>query len=208
MKPKPKPKPKSHQPQAAPASMAHEFAHTTLFLKSMPVRFHDLDMAGIAFFANVYSWSHDIYEDFVQEALGYNWRTWFNNSKWIVPIRKSECLHVSPIRAGLGKIDISVLVEKIGDSSLELRYIFSAPSETAIDDRPAKATANRVKIKSSAEKLSPSKQLAQSQPSALVLAEVKLTHVFVDRSKLKKISIPDDIRKRLLAYQSKCLNRK
>ena len=99
-----------------------------LFSFLTAVRFHQADPAGILFFGHVGALAHDAYEAFV-EHLGFSWREWFENPEWAVPIRKTSCEYLKPMRAG-EELTIVVGIEKIGESSITLNYDFRCKGET------------------------------------------------------------------------------
>lgn len=92
-------------------------------------RFRDADPVGILFFARAYEIAHDAYEDFVR-SIGFTYREWFENETWGVPIRKSECEHLRPIRPG-DIVMTSVKIETLGDSSFTAIYEISASGQVA-----------------------------------------------------------------------------
>lgn len=93
-----------------------------MFRHPIAIRFHDADPAGILFFGRVYELAHEAYEAFFQE-LGFEWKSYFANGEWAVPIRHSECEYFAPMQAG-SKLEIVVGVEKIGETSMTLTYRF------------------------------------------------------------------------------------
>ena len=68
--------------------------------------------------------AHDAFEDFVQ-ALGFKYEEWFQNPDWATPIRHSACDYLAPLWPGRN-VSIEVTIEKIGESSLTLRYSFAS----------------------------------------------------------------------------------
>jgi acyl-CoA thioester hydrolase/1,4-dihydroxy-2-naphthoyl-CoA hydrolase len=98
-------------------------ATTKPFTYSNTIRFRDADPAGISFFAGVYGFAHDAYEEFVK-GLGFEWSYWFENPEWIVPIRHSECLYLRPMPVGSG-FTITVKIDSISASSMTVKYDFS-----------------------------------------------------------------------------------
>ena len=92
-------------------------------------RFRDADPVGILFFARAYELAHDAYEDFVR-SLGFTYREWFENEAWGVPIRKSECEHLRPIKPG-DEVEVKVKVEALGESSITLAYDITAAGQPA-----------------------------------------------------------------------------
>ena len=91
-----------------------------VFKKPLAIRFSDCDPAGILFFGNIYQQAHDFYEDFAM-SLGYNWKQWFENGEWVVPLRHTSAEHLIPIRPGEA-YEMTAEVERIGDSSFTGKY--------------------------------------------------------------------------------------
>lgn len=91
------------------------------FMKSIHLRFRHGDPAGLLFFGNVYEIAHDVYEDFV-EHLGIEWKDWFQNPTWAVPIRHSSCEHLLPMQPSV-KYKVRVEVDRLGKSSFTLKYV-------------------------------------------------------------------------------------
>ena len=92
-------------------------------------RFRDADPIGILFFARAYELAHDAYEDLVR-ALGFSYREWFENETWGVPIRKSECEHLRPIRPG-DEIVVKTKIESLGESSFTSSFEIIAAGQVA-----------------------------------------------------------------------------
>lgn len=98
------------------------------FKSRIQMRFRNGDPAGIVFFGNVYPLAHDIYEEFVQH-LGFEWKQWFKNGEWIVPIRHSSCEHLAPLLPSEA-YEVEVTVERIGQSSFTAKYAFTKAGRT------------------------------------------------------------------------------
>ena len=94
------------------------------FVARVPIRFNQADPGGILFFAKVYEIAHDVYEDFVR-SLGFEWKAWFQNESWAVPIRHSTCEYYAPIWAGMA-VDVTVNLERVGESSFTIKYDFKS----------------------------------------------------------------------------------
>lgn len=101
---------------------------TSPFQKTVEIRFRNADPAGIAFFGHAYELAHDLYEDFVKH-LGFEWKAWFANPEWAVPIRHSACEHLQPMFAGQS-LHATIQVEKIGTTSFTLKYCFTRNEKT------------------------------------------------------------------------------
>lgn len=95
------------------------FAHTT------PVRFQDVDGAGVLFFGRIYDYLHVAYEEFWVSG-GVDRAYFFTGAPWIVPIAHSEADYKAPIRHG-ETITVTIEVAKVGRASFELRYEVTGP---------------------------------------------------------------------------------
>ena len=96
------------------------------FEKEILLRFREADPAGILFFGNIFGLAHDCFEDFIQ-ATGMTWDEWFRTKDYMVPIRHSECNFLKPFFPGQ-KYTARVSVANIGDSSFQMKYVFSSKS--------------------------------------------------------------------------------
>lgn len=95
------------------------------------IKFHQTDMAGIAFYGSVFSLAHDAYEELVAKGLGFNKADWFKNSEWILPIKKTEAEYIAPLLP-FSEIKISIDVSEIGKSSFVLNYDISSQGLSCI----------------------------------------------------------------------------
>jgi 4-hydroxybenzoyl-CoA thioesterase len=85
-----------------------------------PVRFEDVDAAGIVFFARYFNYCHDAMESLF-DALEGGYATLINDRHLGLPAVHVECDFRSPLRYGeTARIDVSV--EHIGTTSATLRY--------------------------------------------------------------------------------------
>jgi YbgC/YbaW family acyl-CoA thioester hydrolase len=90
------------------------------------IKFHQADLAGIMFFAQVFTLAHDAYEAFIQ-ACGFDWKEWFLENKYLIPIRHTEADYLRPFKAG-ETYQIEVIVTEFSTSSFQLQYSFSQAS--------------------------------------------------------------------------------
>lgn len=93
-----------------------------LFKKNVLVPFHMADPAGIMFFGNIFSLVHQTFEVWLAEASG-GWGNWFNNPKWIAPIRRAEVDYLKPLRAG-ETFEVSFKLKETSESSFLLQIDF------------------------------------------------------------------------------------
>lgn len=85
--------------------------------------FHLADPAGILFFGHVFTLAHQIYEQFVYDHLSIEWKDWFYNGKWFIPIKHTEATYHKPLLAG-DRCKIDVFIEEVKNSSFSLTYHF------------------------------------------------------------------------------------
>ena len=95
-----------------------------MFAHKQPVRFPDVDHAGIAFFATLVKYCHYAHEEWLKE-LGYPLHQLMaTDSRWGFPVVAVEATFASPAYHG-DVINIEVHLEKLGNKSMKLRYELS-----------------------------------------------------------------------------------
>ena len=98
------------------------------FETSKTIHFREADPAGIMFFANIYDFAHDAFEEFLIH-LGFEWNYWFSNSEFIIPLRSSYADYSAPLKAGKN-YQIKVSIKQLGDSSFTVFYEFNDQNKT------------------------------------------------------------------------------
>lgn len=91
-----------------------------MFQTSILVRFGDLDAAGIAYYPNLVNFLHEAFEDFFAGHVGRPYPEVFREGLGF-PTVKIEMEFLSPVHYG-DRVAISVVVERIGRSSVQIRY--------------------------------------------------------------------------------------
>jgi 4-hydroxybenzoyl-CoA thioesterase len=91
-----------------------------LFTTSILVRFGDLDAAGIAYYPQLVNFLHVALEDFFVGHVGKSYPEVFSGGL-ASPTVKVEMEFLSPVRYG-DHVDIGVVVEHVGHTSLRVRY--------------------------------------------------------------------------------------
>ena len=92
-----------------------------MFKYSHIIKFHEVDAAGIIFFANVYKIAHDAYQNFLFSLdLDENY---FESKHYAIPLVHSSADYLKPIKFN-DTVTIEVKVVKLGESSFELNYNF------------------------------------------------------------------------------------
>jgi 1,4-dihydroxy-2-naphthoyl-CoA hydrolase len=84
-------------------------------------KLHDIDAAGVMFFASYFRLAHDAYESFMEE-LGFSLAGLVRQGR-LLPLVHSTADFLQPIRHG-DALQIHVHISRIGDSSFTLDYQF------------------------------------------------------------------------------------
>lgn len=92
------------------------------FTTRLLVRFNHADSAGVMFYGNLYFLAHQVFEEFVT-AAGFGWDEWFENPRWLVPIRRVEADYLKPKRPGR-ELEGRLWVEQIRETSFSFRVRF------------------------------------------------------------------------------------
>lgn len=88
--------------------------------KTLTVRLHDTDSAGILFFANQLVYAHDLYEELLQH-IDLPMASILRDEPFILPIVYTESQYSRPLRFG-DEISVSVRIGGIGRTSFVLEY--------------------------------------------------------------------------------------
>lgn len=98
-----------------------------LFKYTFTARMHDIDAAGIMFFARTFYHAHDAYEAFLYENdLGI---IKIIKSGILLPISHSEADYKVPVLLN-ESINIEIYTEDIGENEFSLRYLLKAEEGT------------------------------------------------------------------------------
>jgi len=92
------------------------------FTRSVAVRFSHCDPAGIVYFPHYFDMFNGVIEDWYTQELGYNYAEMLMGSKYGFPFVHIDCDFKMPSRMG-DIIDLTLLVERIGRSSLAIAII-------------------------------------------------------------------------------------
>lgn len=93
-----------------------------VFTTAKTITFRETDAAGIMFFGNIFSFAHDVFEEFIREA-GYSYDEWFNQRDILIPIRQTEAQFLSPFFPGK-TYSVEAKVVSIGNTSFKMHYRF------------------------------------------------------------------------------------
>ncbi len=111
-----------------------------MFRTQILVRFGDLDPAGIAYYPNLVNFLHESFEDFFSGYIGRPYPEVFREGLG-APTVKVEMEFHSPVHYG-DHVDVDVIVEHVGRSSVRFRYegsvrgrgVFTARNTTVMVD--------------------------------------------------------------------------
>lgn len=91
-----------------------------MFSREHVVRFHEVDRAGIVYFARVFEWCHVVYEELLRELFG-GVEPIFAVKDWGTPLVRAEADYRRPFKLD-DRITIEVAVARVGRGSVEYAY--------------------------------------------------------------------------------------
>ena len=100
----------------------------------LQVRFGHVDPAGIAYFPRIYDYLHDVFEELWEQHVGQRYYHLLLERRIGFPLVHSEVDFKAPLRFGDRPV-VSVTCEKLGRSSLKLRYVFRLAEKVLLDAR-------------------------------------------------------------------------
>lgn len=92
------------------------------FTRSVPIRFSHCDPAGIVYFPHYFDMFNGVIEDWYREELGHDYAELIMAGRYGFPFVHIECDFKIPSRMG-EVIDLTLLVERIGRSSLSIAIV-------------------------------------------------------------------------------------
>src|SRR5262245_35737427 len=98
-----------------------------MYRTRVQVRFGDIDGAGIAYYPNLVNFLHEAFEDFFAGHVGRPYHELYRDDMGF-PTVKVEMEFLSPVHYG-DQVDVDVIVERVGRSSVQLRYEGSVESQ-------------------------------------------------------------------------------
>lgn len=111
-----------------------------MFQTQILVRFGDLDPAGIAYYPNLVNYLHEAFEDFFRGHVGRPYPELYREGLGF-PTVKLEVEYLRPVQYG-DQVDIAVVVEHVGRSSVRLRYEASVQGRPVFTGRNVVVTVN------------------------------------------------------------------
>jgi len=92
---------------------------------TIPVRFQDVDAAGVLFFGRIFDYCHVAYEDLIASS-GVDRAHYFSRAEYLVPIVHAEADYRAVVRHG-ERVTIGIDVTRVGRASVHLRYRVEGP---------------------------------------------------------------------------------
>jgi 4-hydroxybenzoyl-CoA thioesterase len=92
------------------------------FTRSVPIRFSHCDAAGIVYFPHYFDMFNGVIEDWYTQELGHDYAELIMAGRYGFPFVHIECDFRIPSRMG-EVIDLTLLVERIGRSSLSIAIV-------------------------------------------------------------------------------------
>ncbi len=100
------------------------------FVYKLPVRFHELDPAGIVFFARIFQYAHDAYEAWMRE-IGFPLHIPMAERGYALPLAHAEADFRAPIGPGQ-EIVIELAAASVGKTSYTLASRLKTPQGTLL----------------------------------------------------------------------------
>lgn len=94
------------------------------------VRLHDVDAAGILFFAHLFRHAHDAYECFM-DARGLALHRLLEAGAHLMPLVHAEADYLRPLRQG-DRVRVLVETARLGGTSFTVAYTFLGPQGTEV----------------------------------------------------------------------------
>ncbi len=97
------------------------------FITELPVRFGEIDQAGVVYYPRFFHYFHQAFEEWFRQALGVSYPDLVLKEKIGFPSVRVESEFLAPLRYGdRARVQIEVL--EVGAKSLTLRYeLYRAP---------------------------------------------------------------------------------
>lgn len=89
------------------------------FEQNIEIHFRQSDMAGVAYFNEVFNVFHDVYESWVEQNFGDK-KQWFQHPEWAVPLRAVSCDYKAPLLP-FEKYTVRIRVSNISSSTFSLK---------------------------------------------------------------------------------------
>jgi len=98
------------------------------FSLRIPIRFSHCDPAGYVFFPRFFEMIQAVSEDWITQHLGLNFSEMIIQHRLGQPTAYTECQFIKPCLLG-ENLDLAIILDKFGTSSLHLRFIGTVNGE-------------------------------------------------------------------------------
>ncbi|MRG96053.1 acyl-CoA thioesterase [Polyangium spumosum] len=106
----------SERPRLSSEDLVH--AQSVLHAEDRPVRFQDVDAAGIIYFARVLEYFHDAFLSLLRRA-GVDLAAVLKEGKWGMPLGHAEADYLGPMRFG-DDVVVEIVRLELGERSLSV----------------------------------------------------------------------------------------
>ncbi len=104
------------------------------FSLRIPIRFTHTDPAGYVFFPRYFDMLQAVCEDWFENCLGINFADMIMTQRIGQPTAHIECQFIKPCVLG-EKLDLAIILDKFGTSSIQLRFIGTVKGEVRLRAR-------------------------------------------------------------------------
>lgn len=104
------------------------------FSLRIPIRFTHTDPAGYVFFPRYFDMLQAVAEEWFENCLGIDFADMIMNQRVGQPTAHTECQFIKPCVLG-DRLDLAIILEKFGTSSIHLRFIGSVDGEVRLRAR-------------------------------------------------------------------------
>jgi len=98
-----------------------EIFFVEMYKSEIKIKYSDCDAGGRIFFARIFDYAHQTFEEFINEK--YSGNDFFNSPEFAVPIVKSSAVFLKPILMH-SKIDVILRITEIREHSFSITYYF------------------------------------------------------------------------------------
>ncbi len=104
------------------------------FSLRIPIRFTHTDPAGYVFFPRYFEMLQAVAEEWFENCLGIDFADMIMNQRIGQPTAHTECQFIKPCVLG-EKLDLAIILDRFGTSSLHLRFIGTVEGEVRLRAR-------------------------------------------------------------------------
>ena len=98
-----------------------------VFVARMPIRFQDVDAAGLVFFARVFDYAHDAFVAYLKH-VGLPLDRLLREGTLGLPLVHAEADYQGPLRFG-DDVDVTIAPPDLGDKSIKLSFALTVQGQ-------------------------------------------------------------------------------